>query len=59
MPLGLKKKPRPSKLAQLYYELLFAVERMHPNETRHQTALRYIKEKEKTDQFSGPVCQNP
>ena len=29
-----------------YYELLHAVEKKHPNETRHETALRYIRERE-------------
>lgn len=29
-----------------YHELIYAVEAKHPNETRHQTALRYIKERE-------------
>jgi hypothetical protein len=36
----------------LYNELLFAVARVHPNETRHQTALRYIQQAE-----SGGVDQ--
>lgn len=30
-----------------YNELLFAVEKKFPNETRHQTAVRYIREAEK------------
>ena len=29
-----------------YYQLLFVVENKYPNETRHETALRYITEKE-------------
>ena len=29
-----------------YYELIMAVANKYPNETRHQTALRYIKEAE-------------
>ena len=29
-----------------YYELIYAVGTKHPGETRHQTALRYIKEAE-------------
>jgi hypothetical protein len=29
--------------SDLYYELLFSVERKFPGETRHQTALRYIR----------------
>jgi hypothetical protein len=32
-----------------YQELLYAVERKWPNETRHQTALRYIQEAERHD----------
>jgi hypothetical protein len=34
-------------IEKLYNELLYAVERKFPNETRHQTALRYIQEAEK------------
>ena len=34
------------ELAKPYSELINAVESKHPNETRHQTALRYIKERE-------------
>ena len=30
-------------LEQKYHELIYAVENKHPNETRHETALRYIK----------------
>ena len=30
-----------------YMELLYAVERKFPNETRHETALRYIQEAER------------
>lgn len=33
-------------LEQKYNELLFAVARKFPNETRHETALRYINEAE-------------
>ena len=35
------------KHEELYYELIYAVGRKHPNETRHQTALRYIQEAER------------
>jgi hypothetical protein len=35
-------------LRDLYNELLFAVGNAYPNETRHQTALRYIKQAETT-----------
>jgi len=34
-----------------YYELIYAVGNKYPNESRHQTALRYIQEAEKS---SGP-----
>ncbi len=30
-----------------YDELLLAVQKKYPNETRHETALRYIREREK------------
>ena len=32
-----------------YYELLWAVSKKYPNETRHQTALRYIQQAEQGD----------
>ena len=35
-----------SQLLSKYEELLYAVARVHPGETRHQTALRYIRETE-------------
>ena len=34
---------RIEELEQKYYELIYAVENKFPNETRHETALRYIK----------------
>jgi len=37
---------QPAPAQELYNELLFAVARVHPNETRHQTALRYIQQAE-------------
>jgi hypothetical protein len=37
---------QPAPVQKLYNELLFAVARVHPNETRHQTALRYILQAE-------------
>ena len=37
----------------LYYELLFAVGNKYPDETRHQTALRYIKQAEMSS--AGPA----
>lgn len=36
------------KLQQEYEELIYAVVKKFPGETRHQTALRYIKEREQT-----------
>lgn len=36
-------------LAAKYHELLYAVETKWPNETRHQTALRYIRRAETSD----------
>lgn len=38
--------PEPSSVQDLYNELLYAVARKFPGETRHQTALRYIREAE-------------
>jgi hypothetical protein len=32
----------------LYHELLYAVGNLYPNETRHETALRYIRKAETT-----------
>lgn len=37
----------------LYYELLWAVESKHDGETRHETALRYITEKERSGDFTA------
>lgn len=38
---------------KLYQELLFAVERKWPGESRHQTALRYIREREMPTNQTG------
>lgn len=35
--------------ADLYHELVMAVARKFPGETRHQTALRYIRDRERTE----------
>ncbi len=35
-----------NSLRELYNELIMAVEKKHEGETRHQTALRYIRERE-------------
>jgi len=40
-----------------YHELLMAVVRKHPGETRHETALRYIREAE-TAAALGPAKEN-
>lgn len=37
---------RISILEKNYYELIYAVGSKFPNETRHETALRYIRERE-------------
>ena len=42
----------------LYYELLWAVESVHDGETRHETALRYITEKESDGDFNIPEVPN-
>ena len=42
-PLPVQRQPLTD---ELYKELLFAVGNKYPNETRHQTALRYIKDAE-------------
>ena len=41
-------------LAAAYYELLMAVARKFPGETRHQTALRYIRETEQRANDPSP-----
>lgn len=38
--------PTFDQLHKKYYELIMAVEQKHPNESRHETALRYIRERE-------------
>lgn len=44
------------RLSALYYELLFAVCKKYPGETRHQTALRYIRQAEAS--VPGPAQQS-
>ncbi len=44
-----------NEIEKLYNELLYAVERKFPNETRHQTALRYIQEAEKYSNTDQPA----
>jgi hypothetical protein len=43
------------KRDKLYDELIFAVGKIYPNETRHETALRYIREAEKDTNQTGAV----
>jgi hypothetical protein len=45
------------ELEKLYYELLYAVERKFENESRHETALRYIREAEFNANQHGPVTE--
>lgn len=41
------------RLQALYHELLFAVGNKCPNESRHETALRYIHEAEQRSELRG------
>ena len=43
--VGYNHKRRDGKREE-YYELILSVEKKHPGETRHETALRYIQERE-------------
>ena len=36
----------PRDVSELYHELLYAVAQKFPGESRHETALRYIRERE-------------
>ena len=38
------------EIKKKYYELIMVVATKHPNESRHQTALRYITQQEKGNQ---------
>ena len=49
----------PDELSSKYYELLYAVECKNPGESRHETALRYIREAESTgNKESEPEAKN-
>jgi len=50
--------PDPLDYRALYSELLYAVERKFAHETRHETALRYIREAERNC-IQGPARQEP
>ena len=43
---GFVNRSKYEKLSELYYELILNVSSCYENETRHQTALRYIKQME-------------
>ena len=43
------------ELERKYNELIYAVQKKYPNETRHETALRYIQEAES----KGPTQTEP
>ena len=44
---------------KLYYELLYAVESKHPNETRHETALRHIRNAENSGDGAAKYTPKP
>lgn len=44
-------------LREKYNELLYAVGNKYPNESRHQTALRYIKQAETSSGEGGECCK--
>ena len=45
-------------ISQQYYELLYSVEQKWPNESRHQTALRYIQQAERNSKCGGIAKQH-
>jgi len=47
----------PAEVVDKYNELLSAVQRNHSGETRHQTALRYIREAESFAKGPWPCVQ--
>lgn len=48
-------RPEGADVSEKYHELLYAVARKFPDETRHETALRYIREAE--SQKDNRPCQ--
>ena len=48
----------PRDVSELYHELLYAVARKFPGESRHETALRYIRDTEERVSRSGSCRQN-
>ena len=55
---GLGAEPDYKLIAAKYQELLYAVAQKFPGETRHETALRYIRRAESASS-SGPPMQVP
>lgn len=47
-----------SDVSELYNELLYAVAQKFPGESRHETALRYIREREQSTGEAGSCKQN-
>lgn len=43
----------PPDYEALYHELLFAVGNKYSNESRHETALRYIRNAERPERYTG------
>ena len=50
-----KAEARVAELEEQYGELIFAVATKYPDETRHQTALRYIQQAENRE--DSPACE--
>ena len=50
---------RIEELEENYYQLIRAVESKHPNETRHETALRYIELVERQAQEGSEKTLSP
>lgn len=48
----------PRDVSELYHELLYAVARKFPGESRHETALRYIRDTEERVCETGSCKQN-
>lgn len=48
----------PRDVSELYHELLYAVARKFPGESRHETALRYIRDTEERVCEAGSCKQN-
>jgi len=46
------------KLNLMYYQLMLAVESKYPGESRHDTALRYIREAEHREESSNQHKNN-